>query len=132
MIRSTIPHMSFSNNIQMVRNWAKVYFISLTIWVCLAFLLGSQTYINSAGYTNRPSFIFAVQIVLLRYLSYSILTVPLFFIVRRWPINLGRPALRIAFYGSGFALFTVFFAFVRWTIWPAWDPVHSVWLPRTF
>lgn len=116
----------------MVRTWGKALAVSLSIWVVLALFLASQAYFNSSSYVNRPPYIDVVQLALLRYLSYGIVTVPVFFAVREWPVNFGRVSVRVLAYCVGFVFFSLAFALVRWVIWPTWDPVQHVWMPRTW
>jgi sensor histidine kinase YesM len=59
-----------------------------------------------------------------------VLTPPVFYLVRRYPITSGNRVRRIALYVMGTIPFMLLYAFIRWCLLPAWNDVTSTWDPR--
>jgi hypothetical protein len=65
-----------------------------------------------------------------RYLTIALLTPPLFYCVRHWPIS-GLQLPRIGLYFLGYMPFSCAFALIRWTLMPPWVVSTMSWGPRS-
>src|SRR5436190_2209657 len=89
---------------QTMKKWTKAYVTALAAWVTLAMLSASQIFMNASEYANRPSYLAVLKLPLLRAISFAILTVPLFFIVQKWPVKRGKIGRRVVIYAVSFGV----------------------------
>jgi two-component system, LytTR family, sensor kinase len=103
------------------RTIAIAYVCSFGTWAVIATLVGvQQAYFENEIRAGHYRFvIFAVLFI--RFFDFAILTPPLFFIVRQFPIERKKPLRGIARYALGAIPFMLTFTLLRMTIAPIWD-----------
>jgi two-component system LytT family sensor kinase len=108
------------------------YVLAMATWFGLACALAWQTTASATAVGRPTSFLSALLLPAVRFACYGLLTPPIFYIVRRYPIASGRVFQRIAAYAAGTGAFVIAFSFVRWIVLPPWDVVNNRWLERSF
>jgi two-component system, LytTR family, sensor kinase len=113
-----------------LRRLARYYGLAVAFWLPASVLVAWQQY-----WLLRRSHLAVILHDLLivygvRYLTVAVLTVPIFFIVSRWPVAVGV-ARRLGAYILGYVPFAIAFGFIRWCIAPPWMEETLSWGPRT-
>lgn len=77
------------------KRWARLLLIAFAIWTLLGVFLGYQYYVNYLGSGQPRLLTHTLKVALARYWIYGLLSLPLFWLVRRWPLRTGslRPAI---------------------------------------
>jgi LytS/YehU family sensor histidine kinase len=109
----------------------RAFALSIALWLAAALLVSWQVYRWDRDLHLPVKFETVLLVYSVRYLTVAILTLPIFYIVDRWPVAAAR-LHRIALYALGYVPFILAFATIRWTILPAWQDTTMSWSPRTF
>ena len=110
-----------------IRKVALSFAASIAFWQILALLLGWQEHVNQ----RLIPFNTAVLLWTVRCFTVALLTPPIFYVVRRFPVTSGNRVQRIVGYCLGMALFIPVYATIRWLLLPTWDDVRLTFEPRT-
>ena len=114
-----------------VRRLAAAYVVSLGVWLLFAMLLVSQYRVIDLIRHIPATLWGAFVLVAVRCLSLAILTPPIFFIVRRFPVH-GKPAsARFIAYFLGSPVFVVSYAALRWALYPTWSSTQQSFVPKS-
>jgi two-component system, LytTR family, sensor kinase len=109
-------------NLNIVRRLTLAYAIALAVWLSIGGLGVIQLQVN---HRSRAFDLPRAEATILFFLAVAILTPPVFYLGRKFPIT-RKTAIHPAFiYLAGAPLFSILFACVRWTIAPPWnDELH--------
>jgi two-component system, LytTR family, sensor kinase len=114
------------------RQAAIAYACSLGFWLAFSPLMAAESKIRLGQRGVHADFWTMVVVNSAWCVTFALLTPPIFFIVRKYPVTRQRFLARVGLYALGVAPFMLAFACVRWTILPAWDIARQQYLPRTF
>jgi two-component system, LytTR family, sensor kinase len=120
MKKSTIPDMQFSAE-KKLRGIAAGYLASLGVWVSLAVLMAAEDKVRLGQRHIYTAYHKLLMVNGVWCLTFAILTPPIFYIVKRYPIMRPTQWRRGAAYLVGVAPFMLIFACVRWVLMPPWD-----------
>jgi two-component system, LytTR family, sensor kinase len=113
-----------------LRRIGVAYLRSFACWLPLSALISFQQYLIEIDLKHRVPFLEIQVITAIRFVVYAILTPPVFFIVRRFPIQREKTLRGILFYVFGAAGFIISYAVVRVCIAPLWDVEQQRFMPR--
>ena len=114
-----------------VRRITVAYLVSLGVWLGFAILLGSQYRVIDL-IRNIPATLWdAFVLAAVRCLTLALLTPPIFFLVRRFPVHGKAAAPRLFAYLLGSPLFVVSYACLRWAVYPTWNSAQQSFVPRS-
>ena len=108
----------------------RAYALSIAFWIPLSVLVGYQNYMLDYGSRPHIELWRALLVYGTRYFAIGLLTPPLFYIVRRWPVS-RRHYRRLAVYALGYVPFLCAFAVIRWVLLPPWLEETNSFGPRT-
>jgi two-component system, LytTR family, sensor kinase len=112
-----------------IRRVAVAYLRSFICWLPLSILISFQQYLIEIDLKHRVPF-FTIQLITsIRFLVFAILTPPVFFIVRRFPIQREKPVRGVLLYFLGTAGFVITYALVRLCVAPLWDIEKQHFMP---
>jgi two-component system, LytTR family, sensor kinase len=104
-----------------VRNVAVAYLWSICVWSIVAALVGvQQAYFENEIHSGEYRFV-VFSVLAIRFFDFALLTPPLFWIVRQFPIERRKPLRGIARYILGAIPFLFAFTVIRITVAPVWD-----------
>jgi len=105
----------------MVRKVTAAYLLSVACWAIVALLMSVQQreFERDLGY--KATLFHLYILICIRFFDFALLTPPLFFIVRRFPVDRKRPVLGVIGYSLGAIPFVILHALPRFTIAPIWD-----------
>jgi len=115
-----------------LRQIALSYFWAIFFWMSFALMMAWEDRVVTlqfGGRSNFLNFLFAESAVCM---TFALLTPPIFFIVRRYPVTSQNRLKRGAAYLLGVLPFIVVFSCLRWLIFPSWSIAHQQFVPRTF
>jgi two-component system LytT family sensor kinase len=106
------------------------YGLSLGFWLVCSVLVSWQMLRERAQEHLQSVFSDLLLLYAVRYTSVALLTPPLFYLVKRWPIT-GRSMRAATLYLLGYPLFCLVFALIRWTLLPPWMHETLSWGARS-
>jgi two-component system, LytTR family, sensor kinase len=112
-----------------IRRVAVAYLRSFLCWFPLSVLISFQQYLIEIDLKHRVPFLTIQLITSIRFLVFAILTPPVFFIVRRFPIQREKPIRGVLLYFLGTAGFVITYALVRLCVAPLWDIEKQHFMP---
>jgi len=108
----------------------RAYALSIAFWIPLSVLVGYQRYMLDDGSNPHVELWIELLVYATRYFAIALLTPPLFYVVKRWPVS-RRHLHRLGMYALGFVPFMCAFAVIRWVLLPPWlEDIYSFG-PRT-
>ncbi len=113
-----------------MQSLAVAYAWSFGYWLAMAFLLSSQQYVIERDLKWRVPYLQILLLTSIRFVTFAILTPPVFYVVRRFPVSRRKPLRRMAAYGLGAGWFVLAYACVRGAIAPGWDIGLQRFVPR--
>jgi two-component system, LytTR family, sensor kinase len=103
------------------RSVAVAYLWSICVWSIVAGLVGvQQAYFENEIHSGEYRFV-VFSVLAIRFFDFALLTPPLFWIVRQFPIERKKPLSGILRYVVGAIPFLVAFTAIRITVAPVWD-----------
>lgn len=112
-----------------IRRVAIAYLRSFVCWLPLSVLISFQQYLIEIDLKHRVPFLTIQLITSIRFLVFALLTPPVFFIVRRFPIQREKPIRGVLLYFLGTAGFVIAYALLRLCIAPLWDIEKQHFMP---
>lgn len=113
-----------------IRRVAMAYLRSFLCWLPLSVLISFQQYLIEIDLKHRVPFLTIQLITSIRFLVFAILTPPVFFIVRRLPIQREKPIRGVMLYLLGSASFVISYGLLRLCVAPLWDIEKQHFMPR--
>jgi two-component system LytT family sensor kinase len=104
-----------------LRSTAFEYLVAVAVWGSLALLMASEDKVRLAHRNIFTPFYKLMLVDGVWCLTFAILTPPIFYIVRRFPVTRGSTAKRTVAYLLGIAPFMLTFSCVRWVLMPPWN-----------
>ena len=119
-----------------VRGIAVAYIWSIGFWLTLAMVNTLQERLSDLIDPDTPAGLQmhlsqALLLVSVRYISFALLTPPIFYLVRRFAVSWEKPLRRIGLYVLGAIPFVLLYASIRWTLAPIWSFRIGQFVPRT-
>jgi len=108
------------------------YLWSIGFWMVLAILMTWQQHVIER--IERESSLAFFQSLLLRsirFFTFALLTPPIFYLVRRFAIARDKLIRRSIAYLLGAVPFVILYVCIRWSLAPAWDLHHQIFLSRS-
>jgi two-component system LytT family sensor kinase len=103
------------------RSIAIAYLWSICVWGIVAALVGvQQAYFENEIHSGEYRFV-VFSVLAIRFFDFALLTPPLFWIVRQFPIERRKPLRGIVRYILGAIPFLFAFTLIRITVAPVWD-----------
>ena len=115
-----------------LRQIALSYFWALSFWMSFALMMAWEDRVRTLQYGGRPNFLQFLLVESAVCITFALLTPPIFFIVRRYPVTSQNRIKRSAAYLLGALPFIVVFSCLRWLIFPSWNIAQQQFAPRTF
>jgi two-component system, LytTR family, sensor kinase len=105
----------------LLKRIALSYVKSICFWLAIAVVIALQQnyFEKELGYHTR--FVSLLSIMSIRFFDFAILTPPIFFLVRRFPINRHKPVRGLVAYVLGGVPFVICYSLIRLTLAPIWD-----------
>jgi two-component system, LytTR family, sensor kinase len=125
---ATIPQ----NASQKLREVAMVYVVAFGVWGSLAPLMAAEDKVRLVHRGIHTAFQKLLMVNGVWCLAFALLTPPIYYIVRRYPITRRAPLKRATAYLLGLAPFMVAFACLRWVLLPPWDSAIQDFGTRSF
>lgn len=110
---------------------ALAYACSLGFWLAFSPLMAAESKVRLAQRGLHADYWTLVVVNGAWGVTFALLTPPIFFIVRKYPVTRGRFLARAGLYALGVAPFMLAFACVRWSILPPWDIARLHFQPRS-
>lgn len=107
----------------------EAYLRSFVCWLPLSILISLQQFLIEIGLKRRIPFLEIQLITSIRFFVFAMLTPPVFFIVRRFPIQREKPIKGVLLYLLGTAGFVISYAVVRLCVAPLWDIEKQTFMP---
>jgi two-component system, LytTR family, sensor kinase len=117
---------------QKLHDVAMVYAVALGVWGSLALLMAAEDKVRLAHRDIHTAFQKLLMVNGVWCLTFALLTPPIYYIVRRYPVTRRAPLKRAAAYFLGIAPFMLIFACVRWVLLPPWNPTIQNFGTRSF
>ena len=114
------------------RGIASAYLFSVGIWVGFAVLMGTQYRVIDLIHNIRATIWDAFALAAVRCLTFSLLTPPIFLVVRHYPVHGKHSLRRLVGYLCAAPVFVVSYACIRWSMYPTWNGVSQTFSPRSW
>jgi sensor histidine kinase YesM len=108
------------------------YLWAIGFWLSFAVMMAAEDRVRLSQRGLHTGFWTVVLVEGAWCLTFALLTPPIFYIVRRYPVTKQNRIRRAAAYIFGLVPFMVAFASIRWLILPTWSPVQQQFVPRSF
>jgi hypothetical protein len=108
------------------------YFWAISFWMSFALMMAWEDRVRTLQYGGRPNFLQFLLLESAVCITFALLTPPIFFIVRRYPVTSQNRIKRSAAYLLGALPFIAVFSCLRWLIYPSWSIAQQQFVPRTF
>ena len=115
-----------------LRQIALAYFWAISFWMSFALMMAWEDRLRAFQYGGNPSYLRFLLLESAECLSFALLTPPIFFIVRRYPVTSQNRIRRGTAYLLGAMPFVVVFSLLRWSVFPSWSVAKGQFVPRTF
>jgi two-component system, LytTR family, sensor kinase len=109
----------------------RAYAISIGLWTALSLLTGWNYRLFDQQVHIDSSLLGMIYLAESRGLAYAVLTPVIFYLVRRYPLDLRHSYWPIVFYALGLIPFMVSYSAIRWAVLPSWDPGLQQYVPRS-
>ncbi len=103
------------------RRIAFAYLCAVGCWMVVCALITIQQSIFERDLRNRESSLYLALLLSFRFMDFAVLTPPIFYIVRRYPIEKSKPLRGLAAYLLGAVPFVMIYTLIRILIAPVWD-----------
>jgi len=114
-----------------IRRVGRDYVLSILFWLTTSLLVTWQQHelilVENLHLSLRDVMVFETA----RYLSIALLTPPIFYVARYWPVTNTRSWGRAAAYLLAYIPFSIAFAIIRWCLYPPWLVETQTWGART-
>ncbi len=114
-----------------LRQIALSYFWAILFWMSFALMMAWEDRVRTLQYGGQPNFLQYLVLESAVCITFALLTPPIFWIVRRYPIASQNRLKRGAAYLLGALPFVAAFSCLRWLIYPSWNIAQQAFVPRT-
>jgi hypothetical protein len=114
------------------RKVAYAYLWAIGFWLSFAIMMAAEDRVRLSQRGLHTGFWTIVQVESAWCFTFALLTPPIFYIVRRYPVTKQNRIRRSSAYLLGLAPFMVAFACIRWPLLPPWNSVQQQFMPRSF
>ena len=115
-----------------LRQIALSYLWAIFFWMSFALMMAWEDRVRTLQYGGHPNFLKFLLVESAACITFALLTPPIFFIVRRYPVTSQNRLKRSMAYLLGALPFIVVFSCLRWLIFPPWSIAQQQFAPRTF
>jgi two-component system, LytTR family, sensor kinase len=115
-----VPRLAWAPTIRLI-------LIVFGVWILLGVFFGFQLYLNGRSPALGQSLAYSVR----RYLVYALLTFPILWLCRRFPIGSGRWNVSVPVHAAGLGVFIILYAALRLLTAPAVNPETLEKLPAS-
>src|SRR5437667_266248 len=115
-----------------LRQIALAYFWAISFWMSFALVMAWEDRVRVLQRGGHADYLRYLLVETGAFLTFAILTPPIFAIVRRYPVTSHNRTKRVAAYLLGAIPFVMIFSTLRWLILPSWNGAHQQFVPRTF
>jgi len=110
---------------------ARDYLLSIIFWLTTSLLVSWQQYSLIVVENIHLSLRDLMVLEAARYFSVALLTPPIFYVAKRWPVKNVLSWRRSVAYLLAFIPFSLAFAIIRWCVYPPWSIQTQTWGERT-
>ncbi len=114
-----------------IRRVGRDYLLSILFWLTTSLLVIWQQHALIRVENLHLSLRDVVVFEMARYLSIALITPPIFYVAKRWPVTNAVSWRRTAAYILAFVPFSIAFAIIRWCLYPPWLVETQAWGSRT-
>ena len=104
-----------------LRRIAFAYICAVGCWMVVCVLITVQQTMFERDLRNHESSLYLALLLSFRFMDFAALTPPIFFIVRRYPIERAKPLRGLAAYILGAVPFVLIYTLIRILLAPVWD-----------